>query len=356
MDYSKYYTPLSIAELLIKQLHISAPEKIVDICCGSCNLLNAAKTRWRNTVLYGTDIVEHKNDNVVFEKIDGREYALKHQREFPLVLANPPFDSLKKKYEYPQLFQSHFEKCSSSRLEIEMLLANLIMLKDDGVLLIIMPSSFVEGETYKAIREIIAKQYQVKSIIELDEDTFGATHIHSYALIIKNCICKSYSANLLSTKKENGVITLSITGKCANNYLVKGNWLGENVEDDNLDIDIKRGNISSAYFIESGCPILHTSKIRDTWEPSIRYTSNKVLPNTYAETGDIIVSRIGKSAGQWCIYQGNKIPISDCLYRIKDPEGVLYNRIQGKKFDLKLRGVATQYITMADFKKWVNSL
>ena len=123
-----------------------------------------------------------------------------------------------------------------------------------------------------------------------------------------------------------------------------------------MDIDIKRGNISSAYFIESGCPILHTSKIRDTWEPSIRYTSNKVLPNTYAETGDIIVSRIGKSAGQWCIYQGNKIPISDCLYRIKDPEGVLYNRIQGKKFDLKLRGVATQYITMADFKKWVNSL
>ena len=68
MDYSKYYTPTSIAQLLVKQLKIGYPDKIVDICCGSCNLLNAAKKRWPRAVLYGTDIVEHKDDNVIFEK------------------------------------------------------------------------------------------------------------------------------------------------------------------------------------------------------------------------------------------------------------------------------------------------
>jgi len=50
----------------------------------------------------------------------------------------------------------------------------------------------------------------------------------------------------------------------------------------------------------------------------------------YAESGDIIVSRIGKSAGQWYIYLGEKILISDCLYRIKDPTGKIPSRLQGR--------------------------
>ena len=356
MDYSKYYTPISIAQLLVKQLRICPPDKIVDICCGSCNLLNAAKKRWPRATLYGTDIVEHKDDNVVFEKIDGREYALNHPKEFSLVLANPPFDYLEKKNEYPELFQSPFEKISSSRLEIEMMLANLIMLKNGGVLLIIMPSSFVEGETYRPIREIIAKKYQVKSIIELDEDTFGATHIHSYALVIKNNMCQSYTTDILCTRKENNNFVLLSNGKRTKKDLIYGNWSSFQNATCSFKLDIKRGNISSSNFVESGFPILHTSKINIPWQPSIRYISNEIKPNIYAENGDIIVSRIGKSAGNWFLYTGEKIPVSDCLYRIKDPNGELYKKIQGKNFNLKLRGVATQYITMADFICWVASL
>ena len=72
----------------------------------------------------------------------------------------------------------------------------------------------------------------------------------------------------------------------------------------------------------------------------------------YAESGDIIISRIGKSAGQWCIYHGERIPISDCLYRIKDPTGIISSRLQGHKYDLPPKGVATRYITINDFKTW----
>lgn len=353
MDYSKFYTPLPIAQLLVKQLKISPPDKIIDICCGSCNLLNAAKKRWPRAVLYGTDIVEHKNESVIFEKKDGREYALNHLKEFSLVLANPPFDYLENKNEYPELFQAHFENLSSPRLEVEMMLANLLMLKDDGVLLIIMPSSFVEGETYRPIRKIIANNYQVKSIIELDEYTFGATHIHSYALVIKNSVCRSYMTDILFTKKESENFVLLSNGKRSKKDLMDGNWTSNQHVECSFELDIKRGNISSSAFAESGFPILHTSRIHDPWSPSVRYTSESIISNAYAENGDIIVSRIGKSAGSWCRYIGKKIPISDCLYRIKDPDGELYKKIEGKSFDLKLRGVATQYITMADFLSWV---
>lgn len=356
MDYSKYYTPLSIAQLLIKQLNIGTPKKIVDICCGSCNLLNAAKQRWRNAALFGADIANHNVSDVIFENVDGREYALNHKKAFPLVLANPPFDYLETKNEYPQLFEAPFETYNSSRLEIEMLIANLLMLQDGGTLLIIMPSSFVEGETHNSAREIIAKNYQVQKVIELDESTFGASHIHSYALIIKNRICKRYTCELMFAEKRDQNFTLRSIKKMTSSDLIKGFWTGKSATRQEITIDIKRGNISSASFQENGQPILHTSKLSASWAPSIRYIDKKIVANAYAEAGDIVVSRIGKSAGQWCVHSGKKTPISDCLYRIKDPMGKIYEKIQGKTFDKKLRGVATQYITMRDFESWIDSL
>ena len=53
MDYSKFYTPPEIASLLIEELDVDEPDKIIDICCGSCNLLLAAKARWNKANLYG---------------------------------------------------------------------------------------------------------------------------------------------------------------------------------------------------------------------------------------------------------------------------------------------------------------
>ena len=356
MDYSKYYTPTVIAHLLVKHLQISPPDKIVDICCGSCNLLMVAKKRWHNAVLYGSDIAEHSVDGVIFEKTDGRAYALNHQNEFELVLANPPFDYLETKKEYPQLFQGAFENYSSSRLEIEMLISNLIMLKEDGTLLIIMPSSFVEGETYSTIRQILSKHYQIKDIIELDESTFGAAQIHSYAIVIKNKICKNYLCNLMYARRQGDAFDLIFKKKISSKILLKGVWDGLECEDRNLPLDIKRGNISSASFRESGQPILHTAKNEAIWYPSVRYIDEKLISNVYAERGDIVVSRIGKSAGQWCVYSGERIPISDCLFRIKDSDGKIFQKINGKRYDLKSRGVATQYITMSDFNRWISSL
>lgn len=356
MDYSKYYTPLSIARLLIKQLNIGTPEKIVDICCGSCNLLNAAKQRWQKAMLYGADIANHNVNDVIFENVDGREYALNHQKEFPLVLANPPFDYLETKNEFPQLFQAPFDAYNSSRLEIEMLIANLLMLQDGGTLLIIMPSSFVEGESHNSAREIIAKHYQVQRIIELDECTFGATHIHSYAIIIKNKICRQYKCELMLAEKQGENFDLRSIKKMTSSDLIKGAWTGESVTQQRKRLDIKRGNVSSASFQEKGQPVLHTSKLSNPWSPSTRYIGEDIVANAYAEAGDIVVSRIGKSAGQWCVHLGDKTPITDCLYRIKDPDGKIYERIRGKTFNKKLRGVATQYITMSDFENWIDSL
>lgn len=351
MDYSKFYTPPKIAHALIEKLNITEPSKVIDICCGSCNLLRAAKKRWPQIQMYGVDVSEnHVSKEVQFYRKDGRQFALEHPQEFSLVVANPPFDYVEKQKEFSTLFEDVFDNFETSRLEVEMLIANLRLLKPNGVLLIILPSSFVEAQTYCKIRKLIANNYYIESIIKLDESTFGASKINSYALIIHNKHQEKHSAKLGNSVDNNIVYNSKVDADC----LKKGVWIVENPKTNCPSLNIKRGNISSAAFITRGQPILHTAKFRDDWKPSRRYISKKVIPTVFAENGDIIVSRIGKSAGQWCVYSGDKIPISDCLYCIKDPDGSVLDSIKGRKFDRTLKGVATRYITMSDFISWIS--
>lgn len=153
---------------------------------------------------------------------------------------------------------------------------------------------------------------------------------------------------------DNNINYISYSANVNSYELKNGNWTLDQKSVSSHHLDIKRGNISSASFVTRGQPILHTAKVSDDWQPSIRYISRKITPTVFAESGDIIVSRIGKSAGQWCVYVGDKIPISDCLYRIKDPDGSILKKINGKRFDRALKGVATKYITITDFCSWMN--
>lgn len=355
MNYSKFYTPPKIASLLVKVLDIPQPKRIIDICCGSCNLLNAAGTRWKKAKLVGVDIASQTSDNVCFKQMDGRKFAIQNSQLYPLILANPPFDYVETKREYPQLYRGVFETYHTSRLENEMLLANLLLLEENGTLLIIMPSSFVEAECNRSIRRIIGERFHVKNIIKLPEDTFGAAHINSYALEIRRSSGQHYSkfcTAIRNDKKHSLTSKITIPQK----NIREGNWYTEIRYKSNVSWDIRRGNISSQAFSDSGIPVLHTAKRSSNWKPSIRYAKNTIDTSVYAEPGDIIVSRIGKSAGQWCRYSGERMPISDCLFRIKDPDGAIASALAGKEYNLLQKGVAARYITMDDFASWYNSI
>ena len=360
MDYSRYYTPPAIADLLVRQICTKTPLSIIDICCGSCNLLNAAKKRWNNATLFGVDIIKHTMPNVTVFESDGRKYAIDNAGQYSLVLANPPFDSVKKKREYKALF-SEMEninlKYETSRLENEMLLANLKLLDKNGTLLIIMPSTFVESEKNKSMRIYLANYYYVNKIIKLPKETFGAANISTYALIVKKSKPKKRMVSLIDIKMLNGVYHVSKTVKLYQENLSKGNWyLNGCYTLKNNKCDIKRGNISSQLFSKHGIPVLHTAKAQNQWRPSIRYTRIKQKSEVYAEHGDIVISRIGKSAGQWYIHDGDQTLISDCLYRLKDPDGIIAKNLKGKKYGFSTKGVATQYITMSDFLSWYQSI
>ena len=65
-----------------------------------------------------------------------------------------------------------------------------------------------------------------------------------------------------------------------------------------------------------------------------------------AESGDILISRVGASAGQKCIYQGATKYISDCLIIIKSPTSELVKMIMDLDFNSLVSGLTTPHITI----------
>lgn len=223
--------------------------------------------------------------------------------------------------------------------------------------MIIMPSTFVNAQSNIKIRKYLANKYHIEEIIRLPEDTFGPAKINSYALIIKSTNLHKQYTKLLSVAFKDAKYFTSEIAIIPQAQIRAGKWDEVTViENSESKLQFRRGNISSHSFTSTGTPILHTAKRQDPWKPSIRYVSEIKRTPVYAEDGDIIVSRIGKSAGQWCKHTGGNIIISDCLYCIKDPNGIVAQKLEGQVYSFPLKGVATRYITIDDFSTWYESL
>ncbi len=345
-----------MAEFLVRQICISEPSNIIDICCGSCNLLHAAGARWPKAKLCGVDILAHYNENIDFIQEDGRKFAIEHPSSFDLVLANPPFENVNEKNSFPQLYDETSLKYCSARLEIEMLFSNLKVLRDNGTLIIIMPSTFATANRYKLIRCYLAQRYYIQKVIWLPNNVFGTSMINCCAIILKKTNTKRKSTRRIEVQFSKDRYYASDVTPISNNDINDGKWEKYATNDVTIKVVSRRGNISSQHFVDKGIPILHTSKYQHPWKPSVRYISEAKANAVYADYGDILVSRVGKSAGQWCRYDGERMMISDCLYVIKDPQGDIAHIINEKQYSFPIKGVTTHYITMRDFLAWIESL
>ena len=358
MNYSKYYTPYKISELLIGQIEIDAcPVSAIDICCGSCNLLFAAKKRWPDIQVTGVDVVDTQVADIAFIQSDGRKFAQDHKIKYKIVLANPPFENLDVKNQYPGLGKGIIDHYTAFRLENEMLLANLQLLDDHGVLMAIMPSTFIEGITNRALRKAIAKVFHIQKVIRLPDSAFGSSKIKCYALILAKRKNKKNYTRYYTIPDREGVYRISKASIIAQHYIKDGCWLEQtNDLTVTMSLDIKRGNISSHFFSEprNSIRILHTSKYDDDWSASLQYIKTLPVSAIFAEDGDIIISRIGKSAGCWYEYHGNAIAISDCLFRIGKPPAYVKAAMAGQRYTGVIRGVSTPYITKSDIHNWLS--
>lgn len=362
----KFYTPPELSECLMTLLPPGKYENIIDICCGSWNLLEAARKRFGSANYVGVDIDEGAQNNcfaqALFRCEDGRVFSMKEKERYDLILSNPPFGYLK---EEERVFDDETMKAKcikglcNKRYENEMMQANLFLAKDSGVLLFILPTTFFEGDSYQSVRKELCRRYTVFSIIELPIETFGSSRISTNALIMANIGKQKQGARLqrITYKRDKWVV--EEIAQIAVDRLLAGTWIRTHkIQKTEKRADIFRGTITSSQFNNSGTgiEIYHSSSIiKDgVWQPSLRYCNDKKYLNKSKTVmpGDIIVNRVGKSAGYWCLNKKEGI-VSDCLFVVRASDDtdicsrLLRNTIEGR-LNIAVRGVTTKYVTKRD--------
>ena len=365
-----YYTPQELASLLIDLIsQEQSISTVVDICCGSWNLLNAAKEKFPEAKLVGVDVdeesISHQIANTKFICCDGRDFAnqqIQKNRHFDLILSNPPFGALRVEEKKYSIKGNVFAE--SKRYEAEMLWANYQLMSKDSTLVIILPSTYVDGSSYIKYRKWLAENCCIQKIVRLPHNTFAKSKPNTVALILKK---RGAKQNVIGTDifeaSYHGIWEVSKIGTVSQTEVENGFWstlCAYPVE--KPAITIFRGNTSSKFFTNTGNEILHCSSLisRNCWRPSIRYCDSTGLSQKkYAKRGDIIINRIGRSAGYWCIYRGKKRLISDCLIVISSPSSLTVSKIKENsvcnRLSIPLRGVSTPYITMEDISNKLNS-
>lgn len=361
----KFYTPPLLADCLIKCLPKQRYNNVIDICCGSWNLLRAAKKKYKDANYTGVDIDPeargHRFKGARFKCLDGREYANKEGKRFDLVLSNPPFGRLEEDERYyTDSAKAVVKELNNKRYENEMMQANLLLSKAGGVLLFILPATFFEGDTFGNIRKSLCNKYNIESVIKLPLETFGNSRIRSYAMIMHNIGEQRKRAMLEEAVFENNMWKINHRRYLSIQQMKSGCWVTEDSEyKKKVGIEIYRGNISSADMSKKGRLVLHSSSalINGEWYPSTRYCNDneKLLKAKTVSPGDIIVNRIGRFARHWCVCK-KEAYVSDCLIVIRsDNISTIYDKLcdattEGR-LNISTKGVATRYITMKDIKK-----
>jgi type I restriction enzyme M protein len=365
MENYSYYTPITLADELLKLVEEKKYQKAIDICCGSWNLLKAARKKNLCDKAVGIDVDynvhKYMPDYCKFICMDGRLYSLKPENKgkYDLVLSNPPFGRIENDN---RILKDYIEDKEISlllykRYEVEMLIANMMLLRKGGVLLAILPRTIVYGPKYKKLRVYIAKHYYVKAIIDLPDNSFGKREISTIAMVIENRESRK-GAELYSIDKiENWKMR-----KCRaikKKELLTGDWTNDSALEKRADI--YRGKIGSNYFDENGTnTVLHCSSviIGTDWKPVIKKTK-MYCNDKCTQYGDVIISRVGRFAGYWTINTFGTHGVSDCLIVIKNPSSktldIIKKNSKNNRLTLPLYGVTTKYIIQSDVCKMLKN-
>lgn len=368
-DY-KFYTPIDLMEVLLEHLPPQKIRSVVDISCGSFNLLKAALRKFPQAKCVGVDIEEQNLDNagrICFIKQDGRVFAKEQQRNkkcFDLIVTNPPFGRLKSD---ERIFQNEQSAILCSRYECEMMYANELLAHEDTQMIAFLPVTFVEGDLYIKYRRKIAQSFDVHTLVRLPENVFSKGDIRAYAIILtKAAVPKNDITRIGVADRTEKSWSVTYTGSITRKSILNGVWRSDDTNANThtkVKVDsIFRGNISSASFSSTGTKVLHCSSIFDKgcWKPLQCYCTNHPLSNEkYVHDGDIIVNRIGKSAGFWTKYHGETQLISDCLIVIRGGEQVeehLQQHSANGRIMVPIKGVATKYISISDLISYYFSI
>ncbi len=343
----RYYTSEKFSKLLINQFSNEIPENIIDLGVGGGALLRAAIDRWINASYFAADVDKRSIIKIKSElpfvnsfhldtlKDEVSEKIQLQKGNVDIAICNPPFLKIKNESSYESLFkEANLFQCQElKRLtsDIIFLAKNLQLLKNKGELGIILPDSLITGKEFIPLRNAILQQHNLRGIIELPESIFAKTEALTHILIIEK------NGN---TDKKSPLFLSDKTGKIIDQIEVDKNSLSERMDFKyhlwekkcrsqkkhnflhELKVEIKRGTLTHKVLKETRDNFIHTTNMIDK-------KMNQSLSNSYSTNekflmtrkGDILLARVGRGCiGKVCMITKGRVPISDCIYRIRVPE------------------------------------
>lgn len=187
-DLSQYYTPKEIANFMVSLVKINNTTKALDPSSGSgdfmVGILKKSKEENLNEVeknIFCWDIDEDASALSQINMIlngDGRtqvttknslENRNEQSNEYDLIITNPPFGV---NTVYQQARGYDLKTIESGQLFVE---RSLILLKETGVLVIILPNGYLENPTNEPLRKHIINNSKIIGIINLPDNVFKCT-------------------------------------------------------------------------------------------------------------------------------------------------------------------------------------
>lgn len=246
----QYYTNKSIVENMLSNLHLSENETFYDPCCGSGAFLMGVETYYPEN-LYGTDInplavlitrvnLLTKHSNKVFTpNIYCKDYLIDSstKEKFDYIYTNPPWGADKQhKYKLNEI--------NSKERSSMFLVKALKMLKPQGHLHFLLPTSLLKIQTHKDIRKYILNNSTIQCMSIYSNRFDGVfTNFFSIKLLPVSTLSQKYvvkqnesilsiQCDVLKDKYEipiieNNLLDESIKHKVAlkaNDYLTHSKW------------------------------------------------------------------------------------------------------------------------------------
>ncbi|MDA3053791.1 MULTISPECIES: HsdM family class I SAM-dependent methyltransferase [unclassified Campylobacter] len=214
-ELSQFYTPIDIIEFIVGMLVIGNMTTVIDPAGGSGDFLIGALKKNKNIRenLYYFDcspeackvakmnmILNGDGKTNIYEKDSIAEFDIYNER-FDLVITNPPFgtqtifngsDDILEQYDIFKYFKSGKSKSFDSkdnqgkRLGVLFIERSLKLLKNNGILCIILPNGYLNNPSDVAIRKFLLN-YRIVAYISLPEGVFKGsnTGVKTGILVVK---------------------------------------------------------------------------------------------------------------------------------------------------------------------------
>lgn len=358
-------TPDTVVQSIIKTEAQGYFARVLEPAVGDGALLKAIGSNYRELVAFD---INQENLSKVSNSVDLDKATLSCEDflnseikgGFDLILSNPPFNNN----------LAHHVAVDNKKAPIEaaFVLKCLDHLNNDGKAIFILPSSIINGDKTKWLRERLVSNYKITSIYKLPKFSFKKVEGSFYVLCLENRAPDNYEISFY--KSCNLSYILNSNAVVSQNYNLDPELLSRTSEYDRILESHGRIKLSSLASIARGniCAtgkkqyIYHSTDFKShiAWPKKV---SRNLESSTTTKSFCLLLKRVGRlSSRSLSLYYGTEeIPCSDCVITITPNTKGELNSLRlllllrvsvalGADATFEISGSGANYISLSRFK------